>query len=68
MEKVKSRIKEWLAIRGKTGKELAEHLEVNESQVSKWIKGTSYPRFEKLWKMAKYLNVKMDDLYEEIEE
>jgi transcriptional regulator with XRE-family HTH domain len=64
---VKSRIKEWLAIKGVTGRELAAHLDVRESQVSNWVHGRSYPRFEKLWKMAKFLGCKMDDLYEEKE-
>jgi transcriptional regulator with XRE-family HTH domain len=65
---VKPRIKEWYVRRGKTGKEVAEHLGVSEGRVSEWSKGKGYPRFEALWKMAKFLGCKMDDLYEEIEE
>lgn len=64
---IKPRIKEWYVKRDITGKELAEHLNVSENQVSKWVKGKGYPRFEKLWKMAKFLGCKMDDLYEEKE-
>jgi transcriptional regulator with XRE-family HTH domain len=67
MINVKPRIKEWYVKKGVSGKELAEHLEVSEGQVSKWGKGKAYPRFEKLWKMAKFLGCKMDDLYEEKE-
>jgi putative transcriptional regulator len=65
---VKPRIKEWYVKRGKSGKEIAENLEVSETTVSKWATGKDYPKFRHLWKMAKFLNCKMDDLYEEIEE
>jgi transcriptional regulator with XRE-family HTH domain len=64
---IKPKIKEWIVKKDITGKELAEHLGVSENQVSIWVKGKGYPRFEKLWKMAKFLGCKMDDLYEEKE-
>jgi transcriptional regulator with XRE-family HTH domain len=65
MDNVKPRIKEWIVRRGTSGKELAKHLGVNETTVTYWVTGRAYPRFEKLWKMAKFLGCKMDDLYEE---
>jgi len=67
MSNIKPRIKEWIVKRDITGKELAEHLGVSESQVTNWVRGRSYPRFETLWKMAKFLGVKLDDLYDEVE-
>lgn len=64
---IKPRIKEWIVKRDITGKELAEHLGVSESQVTNWVRGRSYPRFETLWKMSKFFGVKLDDLYEEVD-
>nr|WP_245921031.1 helix-turn-helix transcriptional regulator [Melghirimyces profundicolus] len=45
-------------------KEIAKKLEVSESQVSAWINGKTYPRAVKLFRLAKLLEVKVDDLYE----
>jgi transcriptional regulator with XRE-family HTH domain len=66
--RLRPRYKEWLARRGKTNKDLAEHLRISEGRVSEWVNNKGYPRFEMLWETAKFLEIKMDDLYEEIKE
>jgi DNA-binding Xre family transcriptional regulator len=60
---IKSRIKEMCVRKEKTGKELADHLNVSEITVSRWNKCKAFPRFEHLWEMAKFLDCRMDDLY-----
>lgn len=43
---------------------LAKQINVTPQQFSKWIKGEHYPPADKLFKLAKLLDCKVDDLYE----
>lgn len=65
---MKSRIGEWIDKRGLKNKFVAHELGVTQEMVSKWRNDKSYPRVDKLFKLAKMLNVKVDDLYQEDEE
>ncbi|MED5040756.1 helix-turn-helix transcriptional regulator [Geobacillus stearothermophilus] len=62
---MKSRIGEWIEKRGYKKKYIAEQLKVSQRQMSKWISGESYPTVPKLFRLAKLLDVKVDDLYDE---
>ena len=58
-------IKRYLQQFGKTQKELCETLGFKETTVSSWMSGKSYPRIDRIEKMAKYFGVKKADLIED---
>ncbi|MEH6965355.1 helix-turn-helix domain-containing protein [Priestia megaterium] len=64
---MKSKIGEIIDSQGYKKKYIAERMDITQSQLSNWISGRSYPPMDKAFKLAKFLNVKVDDLYEEIE-
>ncbi|MCM3792521.1 helix-turn-helix domain-containing protein [Priestia megaterium] len=64
---MKSKIGEIIDNQGYKKKYIAERMDITQSQLSNWISGRSYPPMDKAFKLAKFLNVKVDDLYEEIE-
>lgn len=57
-----NRIKVILAEQSKTNKWLAERLEKDPAVVSKWVTNTTQPNVEMLIRIAKCLEVKVDDL------
>ena len=64
---MRSKIGEIIDSQGYKKKYIAERMDITQSQLSNWISGRSYPPMDKAFKLAKFLNVKVDDLYEEIE-
>lgn len=58
-----NRLKLLLVEKKKTSKWLSEQLGVTPSTVSKWCTNTSQPDMETLAKIAKLLNVGVEDLY-----
>lgn len=60
---LKSRLKNILDIKGISQKELAEKVGLTESAMSRYVNGSRIPRGEYLMKIAKILNVKVEDLY-----
>jgi putative transcriptional regulator len=62
---MKSRIGYWIEERGYMKKYIAKQLNVSQNQISNWINGRSSPTIEKAFKLAKLLDCKVDDLYEE---
>ena len=62
METDINRIKVVLVEKKKTNKWLCEQLNVNPSTVSKWCTNSSQPDIETLIKIAKGLNVSVDNL------
>lgn len=58
-------IKKYLQRLGKNQKELCEALGFKETTVSSWMSEKSYPRIDKIEKMAKYFGIKKADLIEE---
>jgi transcriptional regulator with XRE-family HTH domain len=42
---------------------IADQIGVSAQQLNNWITGKSHPRAEKLFELAKFLGVKVDDLY-----
>ena len=57
-----NRLKVVLAEKKRTNKWLCEQLGVNPSTVSKWCTNISQPDLQKLVKIAKLLEVSVDDL------
>jgi len=62
MEKTYNRIKAVLAEKGKNNNWLAEELDVNVNTVSKWCTNNMQPTVERLFQIAKVLNVDAKDL------
>ena len=62
MTKNLNRIKVILAEKGKTNKWLAEQLSKDPTQVSKWCTNSSQPSLEILVRIAKCLEVEINDL------
>lgn len=42
---------------------VAEYMKISEQQLSNWCTGKSYPRTPDLFKLARLLNCKVDDMY-----
>lgn len=61
---MKSNIGELIDLKGLKRKWIAEQLGVSAKQVSNWVTGYSFPTVDKAFKLAKLLNVKVDELYE----
>lgn len=57
-----NRIKVVLVEKKKTSKWLSEQLRINPSTVSKWCTNTSQPDIETLIKIAKLLDVELEEL------
>ena len=55
-------LRDVLAKRGKTQRELAEHLSISTQAVSKWCRGENMPDIALLPKMAYFLDVSVDEL------
>jgi putative transcriptional regulator len=62
---MRSKIGERIDEQGYKRKFVAEKMGVSPNQLSNWVTGKSYPTTEKLFKLAKVLQCKVDDLYEE---
>lgn len=62
--KMKCKIGEIIDNKGYKKKWIAGQMEVSPTQLSNWISGRSYPPMDKAFKLAKFLNCKVDDLYE----
>ena len=58
-----NRLKLLLVEKKKTSKWLSEQLGITQSTVSKWCTNTSQPDMETLPRIAKLLNVGVEDLY-----
>ena len=63
MSKDINRLKVVLAEKKRTNKWLAEQLGKDPATVSKWCTNTIQPNVETLVEIAKYLNVKIQDLF-----
>lgn len=61
---LKCRIKVRLAELEKSQKELAEHMEVSKQTMNGWATGRVIPPLEKAFKIAKFLDCRVDDLWE----
>ena len=55
----------YMAINGKTRRELCSALGFSYSTVSEWINGKKYPRMDKVEELARYFGINKSDLIEE---
>lgn len=62
MDRKLNRIKTALVDQGKTNKWLAEKLSKDPATISKWCTNVSQPSLEMMMRIAKLLNVEMNDL------
>ncbi len=67
-KEVYNRIKAVLAEKGKTNNWLADQLEMNRTTVSKWCRNEMQPRVEKLFHIAKVLEIDVRKLLISTEE
>lgn len=58
-------LKKYIDLSGKDRKNIAKDLQVSYSTFTDWINGNSYPRIDKIEKMANYFGVRKSDLIEE---
>lgn len=49
---------------GKSRRDVAEAIGVSYFTFTDWVKGKTYPRMDKVEKLAKYFNIKISDLIE----
>jgi repressor LexA len=59
-------LKRYLESSGKTQKEVAIFLEVSTGTFCDWMKGRSYPRMDKVQKLADFFGIKKSDLVEDV--
>ncbi|MCR8561075.1 helix-turn-helix domain-containing protein [Mucilaginibacter sp. BJC16-A38] len=59
-----NRIKAYLALKHKSNKSLAEHLNVSAQTVSKWCTNYSHPSLPELYAIAEFLDVNVCELLE----
>ncbi|HEV3413400.1 MAG TPA: helix-turn-helix transcriptional regulator [Puia sp.] len=57
-----NRIKEFLAKRGRSNIELAEHIGVTEQSVSAWCTNAKQPTVDKLFRIAEFLEAEAGEL------
>lgn len=62
---MKCKINEQIELNGRKKKWVAQQLGVSQEVLSRWINGRSMPSVNNLFKLAKILNCKVDDLYED---
>lgn len=61
---MKSLIGEMIDKRGYKRKFVAEKMGITQDQLSNWVTGKSFPTVKKLFLLAKFLDCKVDELYE----
>lgn len=64
VELLKPRIRVRLAELDLKQSDIYNEFKVTQKQFSNWVTGTSAPRLEQAFKLAKRLNCKVDDLWE----
>jgi putative transcriptional regulator len=63
MEKISSNIGQIIEKKGYKKRFVAEKMGITQTQLSNWISGRSYPSTPKLFKLAYFLDCKVDELY-----
>jgi putative transcriptional regulator len=63
---LKNKLKSWRHKFEMNQKEFYTFLDVNKDQYGKWERNESEPTLENAWKLAKKLNCRIEDLFDEI--
>lgn len=58
-------LKRYMALKGKSRKDLASDLKISYYTVTDWVNGKKYPRMDKVEKLADYFGILKSDLIEE---
>jgi repressor LexA len=58
-------LKRYMALRGKSRKDISEALGISYYTVTDWVKGKKYPRMDKVEMLAQYFGILKSDLIEE---
>jgi len=58
-------LRKYIDLLGKERTEIAKDLDVRYSTFTDWVNGNSYPRIDKIEKMANYFGIRKSDLIEE---
>ena len=58
-------IQYYMALKGKSRKEVCEAIGVKYTTFTDWVKGSAYPRIDKIELMAQYFGITKSDLVEE---
>lgn len=58
-------IKYYMNLHNKTQKEICKDLEIAETTFSGWVRAITYPRIDKIEKMANYFGIEKSDLVED---
>lgn len=58
-------IRGYLRMHDKSQKDVCRDLGIHEATFNDWVNGRSYPRIDKIEKLAKYFGVKKSDLVED---
>jgi putative transcriptional regulator len=64
---LKNRLKYWRHQKQMEKKEFSEWLGVGQSQYSRWENQVVQPTLESAWKIAKKLQISIEQLFEEVE-
>lgn len=65
-KEIYNRIKTELSKARKANKQLAEHLNVQQGTISRWVQNHAQPSIQQLFRIAKYLNISVYDLLEPV--
>lgn len=60
-----SNLKRYMALNGKSRKDISEALQISYYTVTDWVNGKKYPRMDKVEKLAQYFGILKSDLIEE---
>ena len=60
-----SNLKRYMALNGKSRKDISEALGISYYTVTDWVKGKKYPRMDKVEMLAAYFGILKSDLIEE---
>lgn len=63
MKMIISLIGKYIDKSGYTREDISKIFKVHRNTISNWCSGKTYPSVPQLFKLAKILNVKVDDLY-----
>lgn len=61
-------LRKYMELNGKDRKDIAKDLEVSYSTFTDWVNGNSYPRIDKIEKLANYFGIEKSDLIEKHKE
>lgn len=59
-------IRHYMEMKGKSRTDICHALDIKYTTLSDWVNGKTYPRIDKIERMARYFGIKKSDLVEEV--